>query len=158
MGDEEFQRMRGIALLHLLLFFPSRARLRLETPMAIVVRRGGILHPQVARGDLPIRQARGFFDCRRVALSAPEGKNSRRRTKISLAFGGAPGRHGMETKAPSQPVFPKPPAPWPGGLHPGAVFFFKDPHLHLRGIPIRSQAKNALTAICGQLECSRQRG
>lgn len=105
-SNEKFQFMGGIALFHLLLFFPGCGGFVREDDVAVVGVRGGIFHPEVARGDLAVGKFRVLADRGIGSPCAADAKDSRGRATVALGFDGDFARIRVDSQAPDQAVFP----------------------------------------------------
>src|SRR5690606_17394304 len=85
-GDEKFQRMGGIILLHLLLLFPGGRWFAIEDDVPVVGGRGGVLDPEVARGDLAVGNAGVFADGLVVSPDAAEIEDAGGRAHVAFFF------------------------------------------------------------------------
>lgn len=86
-GDEEFEGMRVVVLLHLGFFLPSGLGLVVEDDVAVVVFRGRVLDPEVAAGDFAIGEAGLLFDGGGIAPGSADVKDAGRSAPVAFAFG-----------------------------------------------------------------------
>ena len=102
MTDEKLERMCVVPLPHLSFFFPSRPRRVSETDMPVVMRRIGILDPQIARRDLKIRLLRVPDDFAVVTAGRPQRKNAGRGFFVPFDLQGDAARGRIQASPPNQ--------------------------------------------------------
>ena len=151
-GDEEFEGMDRVGLLHLLLFFPGRGGIVRENHVAVILRGGGILHPQVAGGDLAVGKCGVFADVRFIAPCAADGEHSGGRAVVTFFFGGGSGGDGVDAFSPDQPAFSEAALPGIGDGLPGAAGFLVEAEGDGGTVPAIGGADEALGGIGRQLE------
>ena len=151
-GDEEFERMDRIGLFHLLLFLPWRGGIVRQDDVAVVFRRGGVFHPQVAGGDLAVGQGGMFADGGLVAPGAADGENPGGRAVVALFFGDGSGGDGVDAFSPDESAFPEAALPGLADGFPAAAGFLIEAEGDLGAVPAIGGADEALGGARRELE------
>ena len=102
MRDEEFEGMRVVALFHLLVTFPFGLGFVFENEVAVVVRRLGILDPEIAAGDFSVGQLLVLFDRLCISPSSAYVEESGWGFHVAFAFEGSSGRGLVDAFSPGR--------------------------------------------------------
>ena len=94
--------MRVVILAHLGLLFPRLQRFAIENKVPVVMWRGRVLNPEVARGDLAVFHPGSPFHGRLISPDPAKAEDSGGRAPVTFGFNQRRAGLGVETKPPGK--------------------------------------------------------
>ena len=151
-GDEQFQRMSRVILLHLLLIFPGAGRYVVEQQVPVIVWRRWILDPQIALADLMIGPLRMLGNARGITPHIANPKHSGGCPPITLALGGGSSSQRVHSKPPYQAVATETGGPGVPDASPDGTAFLIKTQRGMRAVPAVCHPDDALGRFHRKLE------
>ena len=110
--------MRVVILAHLGLLLPRLKRFAIENKVPVVMWRGRVFNPEVARGDLAVFHTGSPFHGRPISPDPAKAEDSGGRAPVTLGFNQRRAGFGVETTTPGKALFSTTAFPRPGCLLP----------------------------------------